>query len=553
MTDDHAGPDTAAALVLERRGDDHRGLLFEHRQWTWREVVDEAGTRASWLASLRRDEPLHVGVLLENTPEYLFTLAGAALAGAVVVGINPTKRGAELAADISHADCRILLTEEHQVPLLDDVDLSGLDHPPFIAGSPAHQSVLAAHAGAAPPTDVLPQPDDLFLLIFTSGSTGAPKAVRMSQGRAARTGVRMPFAVDDVLYCAMPMFHGNALAATVFPAFASGATLALRRRFSASQFLPDVIDTEATFCNTVGRAIAHIMATPPTGRDRDHHLKFVLGPEAAESDLRAFTERFGVPVFGGYGSSENAIVLSPTPGARPGALGRADRSEDIAVVDPETGEEKPPARFDDQGLLLNPAEAIGELVGRNTRSLFEGYYNNQEAEAERTRNGWFWSSDLAYRDDDGVFYFAGRSGDWIRVDSENFAAAPVERIISRYPPARGAAVYAVPDPKTGDQVMVALELDGGRPFDPHDFATFLADQPDLGPKWLPRYVRIVDRLPVTATNKLDKKPLKAERWDTSDPLWHREDRSTTFVAMAPSDVEALRAEFAANRRQALLA
>ena len=123
-------------------------------------------------------------------------------------------------------------------------------------------------------------------------------------------------------------------------------------------------------------------------------------------------------------------MLSPTPGARPGALGRADRSEDIAVVDPETGEEKPPARFDDQGLLLNPAEAIGELVGRNIGAPFEGYYNNQEAEAERTRNGWYWSSDLAYRDDDGVFYFAGRSGDWIRVDSENFAAAPVERIIA---------------------------------------------------------------------------------------------------------------------------
>ena len=254
----------------------------------------------------------------------------------------------------------------------------------------------------------------------------------------------------------------------------------------------------------------------------------------------------------GYGSSENAIVLMPIADARPGALGRANDEDDVAVVDPESGEELPRAVFDEHGRLTNAADAIGELVGRRARANFEGYYNNPEADADRTRNGWYWSGDLAYRDQEGIFYFAGRTADWLRVDSENFAAAPIERIIGRWPGVRGVAVYAVPDPDTGDQVMAALEIKAGSEFDPDSFTAILAAQPDLGTKWAPRYVRIVTTLPVTATEKVDKKPLRAQNWNTSDPLWQRVGRSQDYVPMARADVVELLDELAANGRLDLL-
>jgi fatty-acyl-CoA synthase len=542
---------TAAELVRARRTDDHRGLLFEGREWTWRQVMAEAERRASLLTALRRPGPFHVGVLLENTPEYLFLLAGAAMAGAVVVGINPTRRGAELATDIRKTDCQLVITEPSQVHLLDGLDLNLPPDRLFVTEEGDYEQRLGDTVdGAAPRTR--PEPNDLFLLIFTSGSTGGPKAVRMTQGRAARGAARVTFTHEDVLYCAMPLFHGNALIASVLPAFASGATLALRRRFSASGFLPDIRQSGATFFNSVGRAIAHIVATPPTAHDRDHHLRYVLGPETSAPDKAAFTRRFGVPLIEGYGSSENAIVILPTADGRPGALGRANDEDDVVVVDPETGDELPRATFDENGRLTNAATAIGELVGRRARANFEGYYNNPEAEAERSRNGWYWSGDLAYRDEEGVFYFAGRTADWLRVDSENFAAAPIERIIGRWPGVQGVAVYAVPDSQTGDQVMAALEIGPGTTFDPDAFAAFLADQADLGTKWAPRYVRIVRSIPVTGTNKVDKKPLRAEQWHTTDPLWHRVGRSSTYVPMTATDVEALRGEFAANSRLDLL-
>lgn len=535
-------PDTAAALVLGRAGDPGRGVVFDDRAWTWAEVVDEAAARAAWLRSqLDPARPPHVGALLENTPDYLFLLAGAALAGVTVVGVNPTRRGAELARDITHTDCQLVLTEPAQSRLLDGLDL---------AGAPVHD-VEQLTFDPAPPPEAEPTPEMLFLLLFTSGSTGAPKAVRFSQGRAARAASRVPFSPDEVIYSAMPLFHGNALNAAVFPALGSGCTLVLRRRFSASGFLPDVRRHGCTFFNTVGRAIAHINATPPQPDDRDHPLRWVLGPETSDADKQAFTARFGVPIFEGYGSTENAIILDPAPKARPGALGRAPKGVDVAVLDP-SGLECAVAEFDDAGRLLNADVAIGELVGRGAAARFEGYYGNDEAEAERLRNGDYWSGDLAYRDDEGVFYFAGRSGDWLRVDSENFAAAPVERILNRWPGASGTAVYPVPDSRTGDQVMAVLEVADPSSFEPDAFATWLDAQPDLGTKWTPRYLRLVTALPATGTDKVDKAPLRAERWATLDPVWWRPAGAASYRRFTPDDHAALDAEFAEHGRTNLL-
>jgi acyl-CoA synthetase (AMP-forming)/AMP-acid ligase II len=105
---------TAAELVRQRAEDDRTGLVFESRTWTWRQVVHEAELRGALLTELRRPGPFHIGVLLENTDEYLFLLAGAALVGAVIVGINPTRRGDELAADIRVTDCQLVITDSTQ-------------------------------------------------------------------------------------------------------------------------------------------------------------------------------------------------------------------------------------------------------------------------------------------------------------------------------------------------------------------------------------------------------------------------------------------------------
>jgi fatty-acyl-CoA synthase len=159
------------------------------------------------------------------------------------------------------------------------------------------------------------------------------------------------------------------------------------------------------------------------------------------------------------------------------------------------------------------------LVNVARPGRFEGYYHDDAAEAERMAGGVYHSGDLAYRDDAGYVYFAGRLGDWMRVDGENLGTAPIERVLLRYPDVTEVAVYPVPDPAVGDQVMAALVLAPGTEFDADKFCAFLAEQPDLGPKQWPSFVRVSMSLPRTVTFKVLKRELSAEGVDCADPVW----------------------------------
>ncbi|MEW2402300.1 long-chain-fatty-acid--CoA ligase [Streptomyces sp. NPDC046862] len=523
---------TIAELVAARWGDHRPGLWFEDRVLSHHEMAAGAAARAALLADLlpAGAEP-HVGVLLDNTPEYPLWIAAAALSGGAVAGINPTRRGPELARDILHTDCRVLVTERAHLPLLDGLALPGIRL--LVTGTAAYEDLLAPYADAEPdPTRA--GPDDRLLLYFTSGSTGAPKAAICSQGRLAAAGRSLVehFGVraDDVHYVCMPMFHGNAVMADWAPALAAGAGVALRRRFSASGFLTDVRKYGATYFTYVGRAVSYVLATEERDDDRDNPLRLGFGTEAGVVDAAAFERRFGVRLVEGYGSSEGGAAVQWSPGTPAGAVGKA--APGLAVLDQETGAECPPAVFDPSGRLLNGEAAIGELVNRGPNP-FEGYWRNPEAESERRRGGAYWTGDLFYRDTDGYLYFAGRTDDRIRVDSENLAAAMIENILARYEGADAVAVYAVPDPVTGDQVMVTV----AGSFEPEGFARFLAAQPDLGTKMAPRFVRVVQRMPVTATNKIHRALLRREGLRCADPVWWRPPGERAYRRLAREDAE----------------
>ncbi|MET8452052.1 AMP-binding protein [Streptomyces sp. NPDC005209] len=524
---------TVAELVAAWWGDHRPGLWFEDRALTHHEVAAGAAARAALLVDLLPPgaEP-HVGVLFDNTPEFPLWLGAAALAGAAVAGVNPTRRGPELARDILHAECPLLITEHAHLPLLDGLDLPGVRI--LVTGTAEYDALLAPYADAEPdPSRATPA--DRFLLYFTSGSTGAPKAALCSQGRLAAAGLSLvgQFGVhqDDVHYVCMPMFHGNAVIANWAPALVAGAGVALRRRFSASGFLTDVRRYGATYFTYVGRAVQYVLATEPRPDDRDNPLRLGFGTEAGTVDAAAFERRFGVRLVEGYGSSEGGAAVQWSPGTPPGAVGRA--TPGLVVLDPGTREECPPARFDPAGRLLNGDEAIGELVNRGP-SPFEGYWRNPGAEAERRRwGGWYWTGDLFYRDTDGYLYFAGRTDDRLRVDGENLAAAMIENILARYEGAAAVAVYAVPDPVTGDQVMATI----AGSFDPSAFAEFLLAQPDLGTKMAPRFVRVVERMPVTATNKIHRAGLRKEGVRCADPVWWRPPGERAYRRLTPEDAE----------------
>ncbi len=457
----------------------------------------------------------------------LRSMAAAALGGYVLCGINATRRGDGLAADIRRVDCQLVLADVEHMPLLDALDLGGatvLD-----VGGPAYREAVAAAKPLVPHREV--NGADPALMIFTSGTSGDPKAVRFAHAMAVMCGTslveRFELTSDDVCYLSMPLFHSNGVAAGWAVAVACGATM-VPAKFSPSRFLSDIRRYRATYMNYVGKPLALVLATPEQPDDADNTLRAAFGNEATERDIDEFARRFGCRVVDSFGSSEFAVVVMREDGTPPGSIGRGYPG--VSVYHAETVTECAPAVFDEHGALANVDEAVGELVNTYGVGGFTGYYNDQGATEERMRHGMYWSGDLAYRDAEGWIYLAGRTADWMRVDGENLAAGPIERILQRLPEISHVAVYAVPDERVGDQVMAAIVLYEAVALSPKRFEEFLASQPDLSPKAWPRYVRINAALPQTATNKILKRTLIAEGVSAGDGvLWGREARVRSYA------------------------
>ena len=494
------GLPTVTGLLAPLIDVDDRGVYFEDSFTGWRDHI-RYGTAIAAALKVRLDpeRPPHVGVLLQNTPFFSAVLVAAALTGIVPVGLNPVRRGAALARDVTHADCQVVLADSVSATAL-DVDYIDADSPEWAAEVAAFRDapVIAYDA----------DPSDVFMLIYTSGTSGEPKAVKCSQGKVAIAGVtmtqRFSLGPDDVCYVSMPLFHSNAVLVGWAVALGCRGSLVLRRRFSASQFLRDVRRYGATYANYVGKPLSYVLATPERPDDADNPLRAVYGNEGAPADVERFARRFDTVVMDGFGSTEGGIAIGRTPDTPPGALGPLP--EGTEIVDVETGEPCPPG-------------VTGELVNVSDAGRFEGYYNDPDAEAERMRGGMYHSGDLAYRDENGYAYFAGRLGDWMRVDGENLGSAPIERVLLRHPDVVEVAVYGIPAPDVGDHVMAALVLTGGAEFDADRFRAFLAEQPDLGPKQWPSFVRVGAELPRTETFKVIKRQLSAEGTECADPVW----------------------------------
>ena len=554
-------PSESVRELLERnarRATDRPAVRFEDTVLTHVQFLDLSERWATVLRAHRRT-PFHVGVMLDNTPTYLAVLGGAALAGATVVGLNPTRRGSNLGRDLLRTNVGVVVTE----PAYADVLAPALAELPATTvlesvryggertGFGADVDAMVDASTPAPAEDV--PLTTIWCLIFTSGTTADPKAVVCTHRRMLQTGERMrqllEVTPDDVGYIAMPLFHSNALMVGWMPAVVAGATVALARRFSASRWLDDVRRHGATYFNYTGKPLAYVLATPARPDDTDNSMVRGFGNEGSPEAVRVFEQRFGVELIDAFGPTEGAIGIAPDADTPVGALGRA--GPNLKVVD-EHGTERPRARIEG-GRLANADDCVGEIVNTAGGGPFEGYWNDPEANEKATRFGWYWTGDLGYVDDDGFLWFAGRTSDWLRVDGENFPAAPIERALAEHPDVLLAAVYAVPDPAAGDQVMAALVLRPAAEINGAGFAAWLDARDDIGPKWRPRYLRIAADLPRTATNKVLVRELQRDKFHLSatsgDTILVRDRGDDAYRPFTEADEAGLAEEFARHGRE----
>jgi fatty-acyl-CoA synthase len=579
------------ADLLERRAldpgyADRPFLLFEDRSFTWRETRERSILYANAFLHLRRraDVPLHVGVLTENRPEFVFAFLGCALAGAVLVGLNTTYRGRTLARTIEHCDCQVLLTERKFVEELASVrsELPALDGDRLLVFASAvgdrlrlprgfrsldeRLEELRAELGDAATRrpDVVVRPEDPWTIIFTSGSTGTPKAILNSHRKVMMAGAEsagpVPLSDRDVFYAAMPLFHSNSLGLALLPALVHGGKLAMARRFSARSFLADVRRYGVTVWNYVGKPFAYILATEERPDDADNPLRAAVGAGASARQQEEFARRFGVDQIAElFGSTEAGVSTVRFPGDPRGTVGAMpDHVKIVGADDVECA----PAQVDATGALLNYAAAVGEIVNAAGPGLFEGYYANPRATAEKMRGGMFRTGDVGYcriLERGGVptrfLYYVGRTDDWIRKDGENFVAEPIEEIFVRHPDVLLCSIYGVPCAEADEHVMAAIVLREGARFDGAGLYEFVASQPDLSPKWMPDYVRVAQALPMTETNKVRRPELRREGFDprvVRDPIFWRGRGERAWKPFGEQEYARVREAFVRTGRAELL-
>jgi fatty-acyl-CoA synthase len=429
----------------------------------------------------------------------------------------------------------------------------------------------------APSVDV--RPDSNLMVIYTSGTTGLPKGINNNHMKLLLIGAtvagRLQLGADDVGYACMPLFHSNAMFLGFHPALHVCGSLALRDRFSASAFVPDLLRYGVTYWNYVGEPLHYILAAieKEHGRDDeaiarhvtnrpDNRLRYALGNGAAPPDIDRFTRWLGLEdMFELYGSTEAAISTFRQKGDPRASVGEITDPQ-VAILD-ERGEPCPPAQLDADGGITNYAEAVGEIcrVAGDT-GLFQGYYGDREADQNKYRDGVYHSGDLGHileRDGKRYLFFDGRTDDWIRKDGENFSAAQVARLLMESPDVELAAAYGVPCAVSDELVMAALKLREAAVFDPQAFFDFCEDSVTRGGmdrKWAPDFVRLVDDFEYTQTQKILVRHLKQVHFDRrrlpDAPLYWRRRGDPCFRVFAASDYEDLRRDFEASERLDLL-
>jgi crotonobetaine/carnitine-CoA ligase len=509
------GEPTTLPAVLRGRAEltpDARFLHFEGEERTFAETLAAAERAAAGLAASGVGRGDRVALMLPNSLEFLDLWFGASLLGAVMVPVNTGLKGEGLRYIIEHAECRAAVVDSPLVETYEAALAGGGPTRRFARGDDAGWEevgeLLSGHDAGAPTVKIAP--GDLASILYTSGTTGLPKGVMNCQNAYPTaayefTQHHVQVREDDVLYTSLPLFHVNAQMLSAFGALVSGAPLVLAARFSASRFFDDLARHRATVFNYIGAMLTMLYKQPAKESDRDNAVRLTVGGAAPAELWERFEQRFGLAILEIYGLTETATFClgSPPDDIRVGKLGLPVSWAEVEVHRPD-------------GSVADPGEA-GEIVIRSKRpdTLFQAYDKNEEATTKAMEDGWFHSGDRGRRDEDGYFVFIDRLKDAIRRRGENISSYEVERIVNSHPAVAESAAVGVPSDLGEEEVMIVVVTADPDGFDPEELVDFCAER--MAGFMVPRYVRMRERLPKTATERVQKFELRDEgvagAWD----------------------------------------
>ena len=515
------------AEILRRRAEEHPDrdyLKFADNPWvSYGETNARANRIANALLARGVQKGESVSVMLPNCEEFLPVWFGILKAGAVMSSINTAYKGDFLSWTVNLVEAKKLIISDQYLDRLELIknDLPKLEHVIVMETAnregPDPSLPFEPLAALWEESDAEPEVEyawtDDARIMFTSGTTGRSKGVikqnaadyfsarGLLEGLGVMKGAGWESLKDDTFFSCLPLFHSNAQVLSGYPALVAGARIAYVERFSSSRFWQNVIDAEATIFNSIGAVSYFIWNIPPSDLDRAHKVHTVFAAPAPKDVYHEFEERFGVRFIEGYGLTETgmATYMDPTRPAIPGSCGKANPGYEVTIVEPGTDRPLPPD---------TPGEIVVDM--RIPNIVMRAYYGMPEKTAEDFRNLKLHTGDLGRMDGEGYVYFMDRVKDYIRRRGENVSSMEVEKITMDHPAIKEAAAIGV---KAGegasseDEIMIVC-IAKDEPPDPAELIHWLAER--MPYFMVPTYIRFVDSLPKTPTERVQKVKLREE-------------------------------------------
>ena len=490
----------------------------------------QAGSR-SFAGALRRwgvEPGDRVAIMMPNVPEFVAVWFGVTRAACIEVPVHSAQRGPLLQHILGQSGARVLVCDAGFVDRLAALDLPGLERI-VIHGTPgapppagvAVESLAEALRGPAPAAEPAIGGDTVSCILYTSGTTGPSKGVVLTHSANLRLATAnlalMEYTAEDVLYTAFPLFHVNAKFTSVTSAMIAGARLVLDDVFSASRFWDRMREEHVTAFNYMGGLLSIIAKQPERPGDREHAVSRAYGGACPPQLWEPFERRFGVRLHEHYGMTEIGIATQNTrTDRRAGSIGRAVPYFEVRLAD-----------ADDRAVGTGD---VGEIQIRPNEPgiMLREYWRRPDATSEAFRNLWFHTGDRARMDADGFFYYVDRLSDSIRRRGENVSSFELEAVVTAVDAVAECAAYGVPSELGEDEVMVAVVAAPDRRIDLEALIAHCEDQ--LARFAVPRYVRIVDALPKTPSQRVQKFKLReqgvtADTWDRGPARPRRAERA----------------------------
>lgn len=455
------------------------------------QIQEQASRISAWIAGAGVERGDVVAMVMGNTLEFVEVFFGITTLGAAAAPLNPAYRYDEFKSYLEDSKAAMAVLEPGNKSAVDACQALGL---PYLIAQSSNDGDLVGPLARHTARDLVEDAYLPALFLHTSGTTSKPKGVPLTHANlsvsAANVVETYHLTSADVALCVMPLFHVHGLVGTLLSTMASGGTMLLPPRFSATTFWEDATSHGATWYSAVP-TIHQILVTkgsdvpPPKGT-----FRFVRSCSAAlpPALLYAVEEMLGTPVVEAYGMTEAAHQMTSNPlppgRRRAGTVGEGT-GVDVALLD-ETG-------------AISNLGGPGEVVIRGP-NVMSGYRDNPRANADAFVDGWFRTGDQGVIDEDGYLTITGRLKEIINRGGEKISPVEVDAVLAAHPAVSEAVCFGVPDDKYGQEVHAAVVLKAAA--EVSDLQRHVRER--LAPFKVPKMIYISTELPRTATGKLQR-------------------------------------------------